>query len=481
MASYPGIADRFKKGFAWAALLGAALALRIGLARSFRLGASIDEVFQSLEPAHRLAFGYGVITWEWRLGLRSWVIPTFLAGVMRSTAWMAPGSAGYLAAVTVVLSLLSLTTVWFAYAWVRRVIGKEAALLAALACSVSLLLVYMAPKALSEVIAGHLLPPALYFGAFPADRHPQTRLFFTGVLLGLVAAIRIQFIPAVAFAALYFCYRHGRRRILAIAAGMALPIVAFGMVDWITWSYPFQSFLNNYYVQIVQHVAARFGIPPWYWYFEALAVLLGPALLFAFQGARRSPFLAAVALVIFASHTLVAHKELRFLYPLYPMAIILAAIGFADAAARLKPRFNLPEFSSTVVAAGTLFFLLSSLTALYYRPRLMNMGPSYAFSRLSRDVAPCGVALYRFGWFDSGGYSYLHRNVPILWITSPAILAQRAPSYNAIVAPAQSYDLPPAFKTLQCSHGFCLYLRDGACQPPRRQDTLNGYLEDSGN
>lgn len=29
-----------------------------------------DEYWQSLEPAHRLVFGYGHLTWEWAAGLR---------------------------------------------------------------------------------------------------------------------------------------------------------------------------------------------------------------------------------------------------------------------------------------------------------------------------------------------------------------------------------------------------------------------------
>jgi phosphatidylinositol glycan class B len=29
-----------------------------------------DEYWQSLEPAHRMAFGYGHLTWEWAVGLR---------------------------------------------------------------------------------------------------------------------------------------------------------------------------------------------------------------------------------------------------------------------------------------------------------------------------------------------------------------------------------------------------------------------------
>ena len=68
-----------------------------------------------------------MVTWEWRDGLRSWVFPSFLAGIMRATSWTGSGSSGYLTAITVALSLLSLMTVWFTYAWGQRAGGITAA------------------------------------------------------------------------------------------------------------------------------------------------------------------------------------------------------------------------------------------------------------------------------------------------------------------------------------------------------------------
>lgn len=34
-----------------------------------------DEYYQSLEVAHKLAFGYGYLTWEWAQGIRSYFYP----------------------------------------------------------------------------------------------------------------------------------------------------------------------------------------------------------------------------------------------------------------------------------------------------------------------------------------------------------------------------------------------------------------------
>src|SRR5687767_8504114 len=38
-----------------------------------------DEVYQSLEPAHRLVFGYGMVAWEFIEGARNWALPGFIA------------------------------------------------------------------------------------------------------------------------------------------------------------------------------------------------------------------------------------------------------------------------------------------------------------------------------------------------------------------------------------------------------------------
>ena len=55
-----------------------ALTLRIVIALSTRTFFQPDEYFQSLEPAHRIVFGYGQLTWEWLMPrpIRSVVYPS---------------------------------------------------------------------------------------------------------------------------------------------------------------------------------------------------------------------------------------------------------------------------------------------------------------------------------------------------------------------------------------------------------------------
>lgn len=43
-----------------------------------------DEYWQSQEVAHRLAFNYGYLTWEWKVGLRSYAYPLFISIIYKS-------------------------------------------------------------------------------------------------------------------------------------------------------------------------------------------------------------------------------------------------------------------------------------------------------------------------------------------------------------------------------------------------------------
>ena len=38
-----------------------------------------DEIYQYWEPAYRLLTGDGIVAWEWREGIRGWLLPTLLA------------------------------------------------------------------------------------------------------------------------------------------------------------------------------------------------------------------------------------------------------------------------------------------------------------------------------------------------------------------------------------------------------------------
>jgi hypothetical protein len=400
------------------------LFLRVGAAIKLPNVNHTDEILEPQEPAHRLAYGYGVIAWEWRQGARSWVLPAFLAGVMRSTDWMGAGSAGYQLRMALVLSLISLTTVWFGFAWAKRASGTEAAIVAAGACAIWYELVYFAPKTLAGVVATHALLPGLYLGMYGERLGEKKRMFLAGILCGLAMSLRIQLAPAVGFAALYFCYPNWRKRMLPLGAGLLLPVLAFGLVDWVTWSHPFQSFLVYFHVHAreikvpsvpntdVVGRAHRRSI--WYWYLRMSVAHLGPVAFLVLVGIRRSPFLGWVALVHFAFHSLFHFGSVRYLYPLVPLEVTLAALGLMELVPAFNTRRRSPLSARTVVVGGLAFLAFSSCLLFPEFDWSRRSGFLIAFDQLSPDSTLCGVGVYRIPWWAIGDYAHLHQNIPVV-------------------------------------------------------------------
>jgi GPI mannosyltransferase 3 len=465
----------------WMVLLSFAIALRLGLAFGFPNIFFPDEVFQTLEPAHRLAYGYGVIPWEWRLGVRSWVFPTFLAGIMRLTEWLGTGSIGYLRGTEIALSLLSLIAVWFGYAWAKRASGTPAAAIAALACTFYFGLVYFAPKALTEVVAAHIMLPGLYLGVYAQKPEERKRLFLAGVLCGLAACLRVHLLPALIFAMAYFCWPRWRQRVPAVAAGAAVPALIFGAADWMTWSYPWRSYLGNFMANVVSGTGKLSTVQPWYWYAAALVILLGPAILLLFHGVRRSPFLAIFCAIIVVSHSFFAHKEIRYLYPILAPAIVLASIGVADLLKEIRGRGRILATPRRIAVAGAAVMLIcSALMAAWCADWCKTRWGAAAFDRIGRETEVCGVGMYRVIWWESGGYAHLHRNVPILMVADEAELKSQASSFNALIAPRNASAVPSEFAPSQCWKGVCLFERAGSCTAPREDAELNAYLKRTG-
>jgi hypothetical protein len=272
-----------------------------------------------------------------------------------------------------------------------------------------------------------------------------------------------------------------------VLAGLSLPILAFGCVDWITWSYPWQSFFRYFQADIIAGRNAQFSTQPWYWYLLVLLNLLGFVIVFLRKGARRSPLLAWVALIILGSHSLFAHKEARYIYPVLPLAIVLASMGFVEAVAPLRARWKLPEFSYGVIAAGLVFFALSSAFVASRQLDWWEPVPAQAaLDQLSRDATLCGVGyygpdFYGINWPKTGGYSRLHRNVPMVLAPDSTSLARLTQTFNAVIVPVSASPVLPGFSRSGCWNGMCLYQRAGGCQAPQPEDTIDGYLRRTGN
>jgi hypothetical protein len=199
------------------------------------------------------------------------------------------------------------------------------------------------------------------------------------------------------------------------------------------------------------------------------------------MGVRRSPFLGWIALAILVPHSLLAHKEVRFIYPVIPILITLAALGTADLIKDLGHFFKSPTYPKVAVAVALVLFAVSSVLFVpQFTWWVRNSGTMSIVDQLSRDPAVCGLGIHGTSWFNTGGYTHLHRNIPMVLMSEGPWLERESASVNAVIAYGTRPRLTPDFTLKKCSGAVCLYQRTGTCVSPQVHE-VNAELRLTGN
>lgn len=467
---------------AFGIILLIAFALRFGLALALPNVYHPDEIFQSLEPAHRVSFGWGVITWEWRDGIRSWLFPGLLSGIMSLAAGPASSPNGYLVAIAAFMTLASLSIVWVAFLMGWRDSGLPGAVLcgglAAIWCDV----VYFGPKTLSEVPAAYLLIIAVYMAETirrdacgTGQELSGARFVLLGLLLGLTFCLRFHLAPVLLLVAAWACGTDLRRRWRFLALGAALPFLLTGILDWTTWGTPFQSTWKNFWINVIESRSHLYGRAPFYWYIGKLVSVWGaavtPMFVLFILGAGKAPLFAATAITVVLTHLPLAHKELRFIFPAIPPALVVVGLGSAALVARFARHLR-PDLGTLRPALSLLgFWALTSIAVALgagFRPNWAlgaNILHAQHAAWAREDL--CGLGILDIPWGQTGGYSHFHRPIPMSWLwqvnASDATEASSGFNYLLIYTDGAVAERVAGFAPETCWEGVCLLRRDGPC------------------
>ena len=463
-----------------------AVGLVLRLATLTRLHAYFpDEVFQYLEAAHRLAFGPGVVTWEYREHVRSWLVPLALAGPMRLGDMISPHSGAYILLPKLGLLAISMATIPAAGLIGRRFSALHA-LLAMLVAGTSAEFVYFSTIALTEPLAGFLFLIAaaqLYRRVQPSKQD----LIAAGALLTLTCLVRFQYGPSVVILGLATLSR-GPRRIGWLLVG-SLPLLALSSaLDLSMGDRPFAWLAANIHQNITLGRSHAWVDGPFYYLqtlIEVWGAWLAPLLVLAIIGARRCPALFIAALANLLIHTMIAHKEYRYILLTTMTMAVLAAIGTAETI-RWARRHSAPGRWKHIIWIAVGGWLAASASIAtsgpmqYWWDQQQNQLSAFASVRDQPDL--CGVAIFGFDWTGSGGYAYLHRSVPLFAyaLTERSQMQHDIAQFDAIVTPAQ-LPTPAAFSQERCiaSPGrttMCIRTRPGRCVDADSPAEINRQL-----
>ncbi|KAH8397408.1 hypothetical protein KR222_002737 [Zaprionus bogoriensis] len=387
-----------------------------------------DEYWQSLEVAHKLAFGYGYLTWEWVQGIRSYVYPLLIAASYKLLALLQLDSAQWL-----VLLPRLLQAMLTAYSDYRFYIWTGKSKWALFFILVPWYWFYTGSRTLANTLEASLTTIALSY--FPWRGEGSGYLWPAAICCFLRPTAGIIWLPL----ALYHV-RKSRQSVLELlfkrfvvigllvaGAGIAIDTYWYGELIVTPWQFLKYNLLHN--------IGSFYGSHPWHWYLTAgLPTVLGintlPFLLGIWHTLRRgekSPVSRQLLITIAASLLVlssVEHKELRFVSSLQPLCLYISAEVLSSWSRR--------STLTRVWLVGVGILLLNALPAWYFgtvhqkgpielMPKLRDIAREYRDERDQRAsilfLMPCHSTPY---------YSHIHENVTMRFLTCEPNLQQQA-------------------------------------------------------
>lgn len=431
-------------------------------------------------------------TWDYRAGLRSWLIPELLAGPMALGHALSPDTTLHLLLARLMLAALSLVIVGSAVSLGLR-LSRLHGIVAGFVAATWFELVYFAPRALSEPIGLALLMGAIWLllaRGKPGGKPGPRQFAIAGLLMGLCFVARIQYAPALLTLAILTARREWRGAWLPLIAGGCGALAIDAAANLAMGAMPFRWMIEAARINLIAGRAGAYGEMPltgyfsliaWYWYLAT-----APILLLAWIGAKRYPVLLWVALAHLGFHALIGHKEYRFVLASTALLVILAAIGSAELLRRVPRRRLALATMGTLALWGT---ASAALAAGHFRPNWsLEADLAAALERAGRPAATCGLALYRPRDTVAGAYALYRRATPIYLVRTPAEAARHAGAFDVVVAPrAHAGELPKQYRLEACAApGLtdapgCVLRRAGGCTPDPAAPEINAWLRASGN
>ena len=480
---------------AWWALTGLVVVLASGLRLLLALGDhSIywpDEIYQSLEQAHRLAFGTGLIPWEFRDGARNWILPGFIAGIWKVATLLGVSSSLTLVAVARTgFVLASAAAIWLSARLCARLASARAGFVAALVLAVLPVSVVFGYRTMAESLGAPLI---VLSALLLLDRTPR-RTCQAALWITLATLLRYQnALFGLAFLLGLVAERRRREALLFCGAGAAV-LLAGGLLDWATWGRPFHSLIAYVDFNLLRGGASTFGVEPFWYYGKSLWDSTGPVVIvflaLAVVGGLRAPALGLALLAYLLAHSLIPHKELRFVVPALPLACVLVGLG----AERLLERTARYAIWSWLGLGAAALATLLALPHLTYR----RMGQYLDTPRGVRSVFGsdeetnlmlasagqkpdlCGLGVLGLRPAFTGGYTYFHSDKPLLYSKR---LCRAEPAVNYLIVPYQLVEtlVPSGYVRVEDRGWLGLFRREGSCEPaPEAFDPLLEGAHDMG-
>ncbi|XP_031394344.1 GPI mannosyltransferase 3 isoform X2 [Punica granatum] len=393
-----------------------------------------DEHWQALEVAHKIAFGYGHLTWEWKEGIRSYLHPMVFALLYKVLAllgldkpWLmvkAPRLLQSFFCAIGDLYLHKLSHVLFGYCVARWALFSEL---------LNWFMFFCFPRTLSNSLETVLTLVGLYY--WPCLRASSSRDPAVSRSWGLfVAALACAIRPTSAIIWAYIgllelWFTSDRMKFIfleTIPIGALVLGFTFLLDRLVYGSWVFVP-LNFLKFNFLSSGGDYYGTHVWHWYFsQGFTVMLFTFLPFSLAGIAMAKHWRLSGLIgwVLGLYSVLGHKEFRFVLPVLPVALIFSGVYLASLSNPHGLRNKKEQSSKSCMIWpakmrwAVVFLLVTNIPMALYMSLVHQRGSEDVMNFLSREAAndrlksilflmPCHATPY---------YSALHRNIPMRFL-----------------------------------------------------------------
>ena len=407
---------------------------------SFRLSNAVlcktsfdpDEYWQVLEVAHRRAFGYGYLTWEWHTQLRSYLFPLAFEWLYRLISLFECHFSRFLLLLCprLLMAVLAHLTDVYSFKICRLIFGRTTAVICLYLQISSWFMFYAITRTFINCLETLLL--LLIFYVFCTillqsrdTGERQTRLVLLLALIGFVCYLRPTAAPCVVlylivlrFSPLGVYYKI----VISVATTVIISSVLFLAEAYLygEFALPLFNFLN---INVVSGIASLYGTHPYHWYLtQCLPVFLLaniPAFVIGTMcliNNNRPPInaykianlaLPTLLVITLAFMSPVPHKEFRYLLPMLPFCHMLAAYGI----------YNIGKIKNNrLLALANKALLLLPLTQIplsFYFGFIHQRGVIRVMDYLHGHITAEDRVLFLMPCHSTPLYSHIHKNATL--------------------------------------------------------------------
>ena len=381
-----------------------------------------DEHFHIIEPAHGIVNGYWAKSWEWISGIRSFFLPYMYAFGMKALDQAGvthPHS--IMIGLRIVTAMFSLLGIWAVYQITSQLSGKAPARMAAIFMAIWWTTVYYGVRTMAEPISTVVILLAHYVAYRGIDTTSLNfkaenvrELFISGLLFGLAFAIRFHTgIVPVGIAAILLFQKQFRLMVF-FSLGVLIVVSLQGILDIYSWGSFLHSPIYYFKITILDGVhTSVFGANPWHryltWFIRYFTAPLGLAVIvFSIAGWRRYWPLWITIIFFLLLHWPVGHKEDRFLLPLVPFYMMTLSISFFHWYQNHQKKWE------KVVSTLVILSFIGGMTYKYKTHKWrFHHDITGLYETLYEDESVKGILVAGVTIGFTGGYFYLHKNIPL--------------------------------------------------------------------